>query len=432
MVERRRDESEGPQSADRPADVGLEAVPGTAASSTPEASRGRPWRVALAGLVAFGLVGGGYAYGATVGARTSPPVAAPAVAAPEPSPQTVPSTTVDQPAQAQAPEVGSPPELALKAAGAAGAEDAAADEAYEGGWSTRTLFTLGDLSPAVESAPTTANGWGYDPTSVFTAETAARFAAAVGLEGTPVRTDWAWVVGSPDWTAASLNLGMDAFASVSFSDPAAEVPWCGVAADPPAPVDPECLVVVEAPPTVDVAITGLRTILEAAGVDTTDLDFQAVDSGTASYTTVAAHPRGTRAEEYSPGTWSATYTHLGLQWLWGSAAPAVDLGAYDILTPVDAFERLSDPRFAPMYWIDAPESLYSEPYVPPTAPPATPAAGAQIPWDVSTATITSWELITTFHYAEDGSALRLPTYRFGESTGFVWEVLAVADHHLAF
>ena len=390
----------------------------------------RTRQVALTTVVALGLVGAGFASGAAVGARTSPPVAAPVVPAPDPL-QTVTPAVPAQPDEPEPPVIGSPPELAIEAAGGGGAGDASA-EAYEGGWSTRTLFTLGDLSPAVTSAPTSATGWGYDPTSVFTAETAARFAAAVGLEGTPVRSDWAWLVGSQDGMAASLNLGLDAFASVSFNDPAAEVPWCGYESDPTVPVDPECLEVVEAPPTPDVAATGLRTLLEAAGVDTTDLDIQSVESGTASYTTVVAHPRGSRADDYSPGTWSANYSHLGLQWLWGSAAPVMDLGAYDILTPVDAFERLTDPRFSPPYWVDAPESLDSEAYVAPTAPPATPASGAPIPWDVSTATITSWELTTAFYYPEDGSALRLPTYRFGEASGYVWEVLAVAEHHLAF
>ena len=393
-------------------------------------------RTAAVVVGALGLLGSGYASGATLGPRPAPaPTAAPAVADAPAPPADVPPVPGIAPQGFAGGEAGTMPSGAVGGVSTAVGYDGFG---MYGGQPERTVFRLGELSPSVSTAPSTATAWGFDARSAFSAEYVAILASALGVVGEPVRDEYAWRVFAPD-SGAYVTVSLDAQAIVNFHDPTADIPWCEPGQPPDVSGDPACTAVVEPGPgpAVDEAIASLRALLDSIGVPTGDLDFTAFDGGGPGFTSIVATPPGTPVWHNGLGTWSATYTHLGLQSLGGTAAKPVNLGEYDVVDPVEGFERLTDPRFGATLWMDdlwmdVPAAPSPELYVEPTEPPATLTAGARIAWDVSTATITTWELTSAVHYAENGSVLRLPTYRFGDTSGATWEVLAVADHHLAF
>src|SRR5690606_23643260 len=104
-----------------------------------------------------------------------------------------------------------------------------------------------------------------------------------------------------------------------------------------------------APPAGDAAVDELRTVLTSLGLDTAGYevlaDEQVADQGAPRATTVTAYEV---VDGQRTGTaWSATFSGAGLSSLYGSLAPRVPLGSYDVVSPAEAVERLGDPRFSP-------------------------------------------------------------------------------------
>ncbi|HEY3437506.1 MAG TPA: hypothetical protein VGK35_07445 [Actinotalea sp.] len=291
-----------------------------------------------------------------------------------------------------------------------------------GGYS-RTHFTLGSLTPAPGGAPTHAPGFGYDPRSVYSAETVARLAGVLGVSGDAVNDGWQWRVGAVDSSGPDVRLNMDPFAIFWYFNPVAYVGWCD-------PSQGTCASV-PAGPSADEATSAMRAVMTGAGVDLDGYTFTASTEGVGN-TRVTAVPPGHKLEDYSSRSWEAVYTAKGLSSLGGSVAPRVSLGEYALVSPAVAVGRLSDTRFTPTWWAGAPEGAMESGQGEVTNPPAAPAAGSKIPWDVQEAVITTWELTTATFYGPDRAAYDLPAYRLGTGTGYFWTVLAVADKHLAF
>ncbi|MEE6281938.1 hypothetical protein [Georgenia sp. MJ170] len=135
--------------------------------------------------------------------------------------------------------------------------------------------------------------------------------------------------------------------------------------------------------------------------------------------------------------WDAAIVDDRIYTFSGPLAPLADLGEYDVVSPVEAVQRLGDPRFggAPV-WTDGMEIM---PHVeepsgwtwgdPPGAPPA---AGAALPWAVTDVDIVAAHPALIQQSTDTGSILLLPAYELSDADGRTWSVLAVADHELAF
>ena len=319
---------------------------------------------------------------------------------------------------------------------------------WPGYWS-RTVFTASGLS----GAGGVASAWGFDPSAVFNEATVAAAAAALGVSGTPQLVDGMWTVGPNDGSAAIVQLYPDGTAGLNYYDPTKDVWRCAVTAvEEPAPdgegsSGAEGSEVLPAPDPCteqdlgpaaqgDAAISVLRDAMSALGVDPGEFEFVTEDSGDPTWSWVTAYQvvQGQR----SGVAWSASLTGAGLQSLYGSAAPLVELGEYQVISPAEAVARLADPRFGvgsggfiAMERVGAvDDAMVSSGSVP--SLPGTVAAGAQIQWPVERVTIVEARLGLALHTQVDGAALLVPTYELTSDDGGVWAVIAVVDSHLDF
>ena len=141
-----------------------------------------------------------------------------------------------------------------------------------------------------------------------------------------------------------------------------------------------------------------------------------------------------------------------MQSLFGSLAPLVPLGSYELISAGAAVERLADPRFGswggpvvlagqeatlrdlavdpvgPATSGDAPAEGPAEA----TSPPEPVAAGSPFAWPVSQVTLTSARLGLALHTQPDGAAVLLPAYELAAEDGTTWSMVAVADTGLDF
>lgn len=333
--------------------------------------------------------------------------------------------TADARTQPSSPEAQSADASAAGPSGgfAAGAKDESARSASMiGNPNGRTVFTASGLS----GDSSTAQAWGFDPAASFSAETASRLAEVLGVSGEPVLNYGSWVVGSLDWTAASLSLSSDGQTTFYFSNPAID-PWA------------ENSTITGT--TADEAIAALATVMTEMGIDPAGYTITA-DTQDPKATSVVAAPRNTVEGN---GTWYAGVTTDGLYSINGAVSPLVDLGSFDVVSPQAAVERLSDERFGASQSFGAYPTddmgiargaetmplVQDDPAAVPALPPA-PAPGSAIAWPVTSVTITEATLGTGTYYQPDGSVVLLPTYTLTGADGSSWTVLAVADAHLNF
>jgi hypothetical protein len=349
----------------------------------------------------------------------------------------------------------------------------------------RTVFTGSGLSTDGGAA----TAWGFDPASVYSADTVAHLASVLGVSGTPSQQEWGgWVVGVQDGTGPTVQLQPDGLASFSYDDPSRD-PWACVKSAPdvpsgsvesgaagstavePAPAaepaigtaapaaeptlpaaTPEplvssypCATPSGAPaPTGDAATAQARDLMRSLGIDPGGYQFKVqADQGqpTATYVTASQILAG----QLTGVQWSFTLLADGVQSLYGSLAPVVDLGAYALVSPADAVARLGDARFDSGYGGVMPlatdaasgaESSTRSSGVATAGPqptvPATPSAGEPLPWPVQTVTLTASRLGLGMTTLESGAVLLLPSYELSNAEGSTWSVIAVADDRLDF
>jgi len=393
-------------------------------------------RVPLVGAVAAGVAGvlafgaGGFALGST-GSGGAAPLA-----------------TADAPISLQ--------DFSAGSAEGGAAADSTARSAVGGmspmpGFGGRTVFTSAGLATEGASAP----AWAYDAAGTFSAETAAKVAAALGVAGEPRQEYGAWAVGPADGQGPTVNLQPDGTTSVSFNDPAKD-PWaCGAVAVPEgadAPGAEQMMVDPQAgcgrpdlgsAPTPEAATAASKEVLASLGLDPAGFEYATEsydDEGTVLAVTAAQVVEGQRTGV----AWNLTYSGAGLSALYGSLAPMAAIGEYAVVSPAAAVERLGDPRFANPGMVAyarvdrGPATLDGavadvapvEPEVP-TVPP-TVGEGAAVSWPVDEVTITSARLGWAVHHQADGGAVLVPSYELSDADGSTWSVIAVADDDLDF
>lgn len=364
--------------------------------------------------------------------------------------------------------------ISLGGPGAGGEQAMAADASKADmriapGFGARSVFSAAGLADDAGSG----RAWALDAASVFSAETAARVAGVLGVAGDPVQQYGAWTVGPQDGSAPNVTLQPDGSASISYYDPTRD-PWACVASatDQPdagataaepdvaepglAEIDPELVEPVPpstsapvcdpagAAPTGDAAVAQTRDLLAALGVDPAAFQYEVADDGDPADTRASTVLAAQVLDDQQTGvTWNVTLVADGVQGLYGSLAPLVDLGEYPVVGAATAVERLNDPRFGSGYGgvmplaragavvddtmttSEAPAPAPADPTVPPTAQP-----GAAISWPVQQVTIAGARLGLTQVTQADGATLLVPAYELTDDAGSAWSVVAVDEGSL--
>lgn len=364
---------------------------------------------------------------------------------------------------------------------AMGAADSKLSSSVMGPWyGGRTVFTAVGLPDEAGSA----QAWTFDPAEVFTAQTADRLAAALGLAGTAELVDGAWAVGPVDGSGPSLQLQPDGLASVNYYDPGLDPYACGSdqlqgvepgstgdgdtdsstgtsdpATAPGTGVEPDAMPLPEPPqsctttigpaPQGDAAVAKARDLIGAFGLDASAFEYETSDSGMTELAYVAAYQ--VLDGQRTGSVWNLSLVGDGVQSLYGSIAPIVSLGSYGVVSATEAVARLADPRFGASYGgpvlyaareavpadgmssgLGSAESSVApeiapapERTVPPTADP-----GSAIAWPVYEVALTSSRLGLTMYTQPDGSTVLLPAYELTSDDGQVWSVMAVTETQL--
>jgi hypothetical protein len=341
---------------------------------------------------------------------------------------------------------GAAPPISLQGATDSGANDSGAteqgvapnaagapDQAKMSGGASSMIYPYGSgrnefSSSGLSTSEGTAVGYAFDARAASDTETVAALAAALGVTGTPELKDGAWTVGPQDGTGPSLWVPLDGTLSFSYSNPLIN-PWkCADGAEACAPPTGDL-------PGEEAAIDALRSLLVAAGRDPAAFEF-------ASETYEGAVTRSAQAWPVVDGQridqgWTVELSNDGMVSAYGALADLVPLGDYPVVSEQQAFERLSDPRFGaamtnlPIALRDQPVAATSE-WVPPTEPPAAPAAGTSLAWPVNHVEIVDARLGLASQWQPDGSVLVVPAYEFTDADGGTWSVIAVADAKLDF
>ncbi len=341
-------------------------------------------------------------------------------------------------------------------AAAMSADKAAGRSMIYPGFGWRTVFSGQGLSTAGGSAA----AYGFDASTVASAETAALVAAALGVSGEP-RVEWgSWVVGPNDGSGPSVTLSGDGMASVSYYNPSRDAWLCqngdAGAAEPadsaktldekaaPMPDPQGSVCETGSTPTGDAAVAMARDALTAIGVDLTDAVVSVDDSGaTATDLPGAAYVSVTFSQvidgQQTGVQYSVTLVGDGVQSLYATLGTLVDLGEYGIISAAEAVDRLNDPRFGGSGGIiaygreiaAADAAVTVEPSQDPTVPPA-PQAGEAISWPVQQVTLTSARLGLAMVTLSTGGQALVPAYELSDAEGTTWSVIAVVDSQLDF
>ena len=311
-------------------------------------------------------------------------------------------------------------------------------------------------------APTDDTGYVYDAAEL-TAEQVAELAAALGIEGEPVRTDdgytVSWRVGPDDGTAPSLWVSEDAQQwwnySAAWADQGMVREACAVSVDSEGNETVEDCPEPEPPvgvPTAEAAEQRAREVLTAIGVDPASVELETyADEWFASVTA-----NDTTDARTALSSWNLGFGAEGvLQYASGSLATPAPVGPYPLVDIATAFERLQDQAWAgfmargldtpaiasvdvavdvaePAPEPDMPES--GEPGIEPLPiddVPVDPPVDGTIP-EPETVTVTLVDVQADLWWAwdVDGTVWLLPAYRFIGDDGGWYTVPAVTDEYL--
>lgn len=298
----------------------------------------------------------------------------------------------------------------------------------------RTVFTAAGLSGDGGAA----HAWALDAAAGLTEETVRALADALGLDAGSIRTeDGTWLVGPNDGTGATLSMYLGSGADVSYYDPAADAWACATVAeggDDAAIAEPCAERDLGPAPSEQDATAQLLAVLAAVGIAEADVELQADGEASDGWLYLTAHRLV--AGERSGLSWSASWTGGGLQSLYGTVAPLVDLGEYQVISPAEAVERLGDPRFGssggPIAYADDVVTLPAPEEGGQAQVPTTPEPGSAISWPVAEVSITSAELGLSTYSQADGAVVVAPTYQLTGDDGSIWSVIALVESALAF
>lgn len=417
-----------------------------------EPQRRRPWlTVAAAAAAAVIIGGGGYWVGSAASGSPAP------VAAESTSPATegagsaeimaVPDSGAAAAPSADAAAGGQPLAAPGISESAAGADKRSTQSAL---WSGRTQFTQEGLSAEV---PVDAEVSAINPAAPDPAVLAA-IGAVIGAQGEPRDTssgDWtSWSIGSEDGNGP--NGYLDGTGNLSLNNPAAWQAWdaCAAVGTPEPAIDPPVAADPAESPAVDVmpvepcepteplppldqaaADATIVSILTAAGLDPASFTITwTPDAGDGQSWATAdpgwlppADDSADRMGQWTPGSWSFNFIGNTFSSANGTIASLAPAGSYQLISPVQAVERLSDPRFGAPMMVTQPDMGIQ--VWEPTAPGSF--TGGPIPWPVAQMAITGAELRTTAVALTNGVTVLAPTYRLSTADGYAWDVIAVAD-----
>ncbi|MET4637351.1 hypothetical protein [Mycetocola sp. 2940] len=302
---------------------------------------------------------------------------------------------------------------------AGGADQRTTDAIYPTGYG-RNSFSANGLG----TQETSAQAYAFDARAASNSAAIPALATALGITSPVEFTNGAWTAGPEDGSAPNLFVSVDGALSFYFHDPRIN-PW---RCDDVGTCQPS-----GEPPTEDVAIGALRSLLVAAGRDPGAFQFTShVWEGSPTRT---AEARMVVNGQQIDQPWSMEVSEGGVVSAYGALAEVVGLGEYAVVSEREGFERLSDPRFGAAPTIlpvaEGAAGTGTE-WVPPTEPPATPSPGESVSWPVKEVQIVSARLGLASQWQPDGSVLVVPAYEFSDTDGGVWSVIAVADSMLDF
>lgn len=298
--------------------------------------------------------------------------------------------------------------------GASGAKDDVIPYSYAG----RYTYTAMGLSTEAG----TANAYGFDPRSASNSETIGAVAAALGVEGAPQFMGGSWAVGAPGGSEPNIHVSLDGTLSFNYFNSAVQPLGCAE--------NGACGEV----PSEESALATLRDVVGKLGFDPSDFELAADASG-------GRHTTHTSANRFVEGKSTdqqivVEVAEGGITYVSASLAPLVNLGEYSIVSEREAFTRLYDSRFGGSM-AGYPGPVFdgvaaAEDWAPPTEPPPTPTPDAKVSWPVTTVQIISSSLALMSQWLPDGSVLLLPAYKFTDTNGGTWSVIAVDESHLDF
>lgn len=427
--------------------------------SDPSVRTGRGGLLVAASVAALALAGGGFAVGATV-------------ADGEDGQHSVAGQETDH---------GSSEPLREDAGDAASSEVATADS-YGGDDSASGASPLGPVVPVAGSGLSTERSSGAvlapaggSPTGA--AQALQPYAEALGIEGEVQDYDsGADVVDASD--ARSLHLyEQGSLQSLDYANPALD-PWCQETVADAArqgykpfgdqgPQEIECAPRGELPGEEE-AITAARELLAEAGIDDTGYVFSVesqegwiaevlpgagvddAEGGTDDNAVVTAEPPelpgGDEATEVSVvahdpdlpvvdfRTWRFSVTGAGVSYASIQLGDMVQLGDYEVISPVEAVDRANDARFQHLgvYIPGLPyDGTYEEQWEDPEPLPAV-RPGDPIPFPVGEATVTGAELHTGVLSLWDGTEYLVPAWHLTDGAGNSWDVLGLTEDSLDF
>jgi hypothetical protein len=343
------------------------------------------------------------------------------------------------------------------------------------GWWGNQIFAAGaDVS--AESTGT-ASGYLLSAQGVDRAALAQRLATEFGVAGTPQTDEWGNVtVGVTDGSGPSIWIGGDALAAWSYYNPSND-PWrncvyevpvsepldpgvssdsrgggsastsSDVAAPEPAPspassgsgdsAKPSPALCDSLPmPDRDRSERTARTLLAGVGVPADAVAWDVSASSPLLSVSATQLVDGMR----SALTWSVLFADGGVYSAYGSAAGLQEYPGYPVVSPREAIERTSDPRWRAL----SPTMVWSDPSAPiaagaakgadSTAPKPAPLKdgrpAVQVP--ISTVTLSGGELALAQYWQNDGTVLLLPAYNFTDEQGNTWSVIAVTEDSVDF
>lgn len=458
---------------------------GSADSSTavrindPSMRTGRSGLLVAASVAALSLGGGGYALGAATagggdgGGGTS-------VAA-----STTDSEGSDSSADGSGDASGRDDQamVGMSTEGDMDADEAHGESASSSGGGNYVGPVIPVPGPGLSTKRTTGPVWVPDTSSSGdTSQMLRDYAAALGIEG-DFQEDEGYGGSVTDSTdGRTLSVYDYSGLNIDYSNPALDSYCAEMVAEmseggyswfgPGGPTDLECATLGD-PPAEDAAITMAQDFLTEIGIDYSGYEFSAdytsrgiacigVAEGDEAATTAAPDDGGISDSECGEGyteivddgmadvsvratgstspagdyrPWHFSVTSEGVSYANVAMVNYVELGDYEVISPAEAVERLSDSRFQHIgAWIpDADYSYpeYTEEWIEPDRVPV-PAAGEPLPFPLTESPVTNATLETGVISLWDGTEYLVPVYALSDGQGNYWEVLGLTEESLDF
>lgn len=312
------------------------------------------------------------------------------------------------------------------------------DIGYWGGWGGRQHFTV----PAFDTSSGQATVYALDGSPYFNIETISRIAAIFGVPGDAVPNEHGggWTVGNAQnggpiislssWGRSEIwfNSGLESpvsecVAQIMNAQLESEVDWDSMYE--------ECQRATPQP-TEEQARAWMGIVLDAFGIEENSVTLEVLDDGLKYENTLTVLASRVVDGMATPISIYMTVSHEGILHAGGSLGELVPLGAYQVVSPAAAAERLNTSAFSPDLthadWLPGGMSVPES--EPPAEPAPLPAAGSPIPWSVSEHEIVSARLGLAAVYGTDWVTYVVPAYEFTDGSGNRWSVIALAEEDL--